>query len=97
MTFFFGSRTSFTTRFATYVPSFAKVAYAPAWASGLTSAVPRGSLDVLSQPAPLGAPAAWAILMIFWGPFSILVVRSTKAVLIESVVALVRLTAGPYW
>src|SRR5829696_218820 len=98
MIFFLGSRTSLTTWFATKVPSFAKVANAPAWLSGLTSAVPSGIRESRSlQPAPFGAPAACAIFMILDGPSSICVVRSTKAVLMESVVALVSVTDGPYW
>src|SRR5512133_3989913 len=91
------SRTSRTTWSGTATPSLAKVAYALAWESGLTSAVPRGMRSLLSQPAPLGAPTLRAILMILRGPLSIWVVKSTNAVLIEAVVALTRLTDWPYW
>src|SRR5215218_9337076 len=98
MILFFESRTSLTTWFATYLPSLAKVANAPAWFSALTSALPSGIRESSSsQPATFGAPAAWAILMILDGPSCILVVMSTKAVLIESAVALVKVTDGPYW
>ena len=58
-------------------PSFAKVAYALAWASGLTSAVPSRRRELSSQPAPLGAPTASAISMVFFAPLSIEVTRST--------------------
>src|SRR4030095_16179530 len=91
------SRTSRTTWSDTTTPSLANVAYALAWASGLTSAVPSGMREVLSQPAPFGAPTACAILMILRGPFSIWLVRSTNAVLIESLVAVIRSTDWPYW
>ena len=67
----FASRTSLTTWSATWMPSLAKVAYALAWSSGLTSAVPSGSRELASQPAPFGAPTASAIFMIFSAPSSI--------------------------
>ena len=79
------------------MPSLAKVAYAFAWFSGLTSAVPSAIRELRSQPAPLGAPTASAMSATCCGPSSICVVRSTKAVLMESVAALSRVTAGPYW
>src|SRR5918997_59533 len=78
-------------------PSLAKVAYALACASGLTSAVPSGSRELSSQPAPFGAPAASAIFMVFFAPSSIEVTRSTKTVLIDSAVPRSRVTAEPYW
>ena len=63
---------------------------------GLTSAEPIATRLTGSQPAAVGAPASLAAWMTCFGPSSICVVRSTKAVLIESAVAL-RSVTGPYW
>ena len=87
-----------TTWLATATPSLAKVAYAPAWFSGLTSAVPSGMRAPLpSQPGPFGAPTASAISITFFEPCGIWDTMSTNAVLIDNAVARVKVTAEPYW
>ena len=64
--------------------------------TGLTSAAPSAMRLLASQPGPVGAPASLAAVITLFAPSGICSVRSTKAVLMESAVALRRVT-GPYW
>ena len=75
------------------MPSLANVAYALAWFSGLTSAVPSGMPGVVVPAGALGRAGGLGHLHdLAAARLSIWVVRSTNAVLIESVVALSRVT-----
>ena len=63
---------------------------------GLIEAEPSEMPDSGARPGvSFGMPMSMAVSMIFFGPRSMATVRSTYAVLIDSSVALSRLTAEP--
>ena len=74
------------------LPSLAIVAKPVAFDSGLTWAVPSAMRLLMSQPSPVGTPAALAMSTTDCGPLSMVVTRSVKAVFIEYEVALSRVT-----